>query len=141
MEDKWVKFEDVEFSNHQIYHCDTRDFHILVNDEISPTTKEFIEDFLEIPNSNKNFVIDVEKIKPLLSNIRVWMREHHEIVLKLNNPNRQSTKYFKGWLKYLRFYKVGDGKYLTYTTSGREYYPIYWREILDNLQTFNDIIA
>lgn len=96
-----------------IIACDTRDFSIFTTDGTVPV------DFYNLKYDDSS-VFNKNDILSFLKGIRQSListnNYYHGInVLKFNIPD--GVDHYKGWLKYIRFMKIGDNKYIMYTMS------------------------
>lgn len=122
----WLPMIYLDFKpQHDRYICDTRDFHVSAwpREDVSfDPLDDYIQDWI----TNDSYVISIDEIPSFLDCIKAWKNLKEQIILKVEQ------KEFKGWLKYIRFKKISENKYITYTTVGNTYYPIDWDHVLND---------
>ena len=122
----WLPISYYDFkSQPDRYTCDTRDFYVSAwpREDVSfDPLDDYIQDWLK----NDSYIIDITEIPSFLNSIKAWKDLKEQIILKVEQ------KEFKGWLKYIRFKKISENKYITYTTVGKTYYPIDWNHVLND---------
>ena len=124
----WHPYTEMDLNSQKDgYVFDTRDYHISAwereNNE-DPAFEEFIEKIAE--SGGEDYIISPVQMINLFEQIKTWKRVNNTIILSVNQ-----SPFFRGWLKYIRLKKVSENKYIVYTTSGKEYYPIDWRNIIN----------
>lgn len=126
---KWLPLSELDFTpQYDRYVCDTRDFHVSAwerEDSSHDTIDEYIDEWME-KNVYVKCIIKPIEILNLIEDIRNWKIKHETILFKVEQNA------FKGWLKYIRFKKISESKYIIYTTVGSMYYPIDWRNIIND---------
>lgn len=126
---KWLPLSELDFTpQYDMYVCDTRDFHISAwerEDSSHDIIDEYIDEWVE-NNVYVKCIIKPIEILNLIEDIRNWKNKHETILFKIEQKD------FKGWLKYIRFKKISESKYIIYTTVGSMYYPIDWRNIIND---------
>lgn len=124
---KWLPLSWLDFTQqYDMYVCDTRDFRVSAwerEDSSYDTIDEHIKGWVK-NNVYDKCTIEPTDIPPLLKEIRNWKIKHGAILFKVEQED------FKGWLKYIRFKKISESKYIIYTTVGSMLYPIDWRNII-----------
>ena len=125
----WHPYTEMDLNSQKDrYVFDTRDYHISAwereNNE-DPIFEEFIEKIVE--SGGEDYIISPVQMINLFEQIKTWKRVNNTIILSVNQ-----SPFFTGWLKYIRLKKVSENKYIVYTTSGKEYYPIDWRNIINS---------
>lgn len=122
----WLPMIYLDFSNqHDRFICDTRDFHVSAwsREDVSfDPLDDYIQDWIK----NNSYIINIDEIRSFLDSIKTWKNLKEQIIFKVEQ------KEFKGWLKYIRFKKISESKYIIYTTVGSMYYPIDWRNIIND---------
>ena len=122
----WLPMIYLDFkTQHDRYICDTRDFHVSAwpREDVSfDPLDDYIQDWV----TNDSYIISVDEIPSFLDAIETWKNLKKQIIFKVEQ------KEFKGWLKYIRFKKISENKYITYTTVGSTYYPIDWNHVLND---------
>lgn len=108
--------------------CDTRDFHVALrsieklekveDDPYSNHTLNPMIDLIEKGNIDEKYFIEECDILPFFNKIREIKKYSQTLVLRFNNVENCSF-----WVKYVRLYKLDNGKYLV-TNDCR---PIEWR--------------
>lgn len=126
---KWLPLSWLDFTQqYDMYVCDTRDFRVSAwerEDSSYDTIDEHIKGWVK-NNVYDKCMIEPTDIPPLLKEIRNWKIKHGAILFKVEQKD------FKGWLKYIRFKKICESKYIIYTTAGSMLYPIDWRNIIND---------
>lgn len=121
----WIKMDSVNFTRRYEYIvCDTRDFHIGISDDKDENNAldEFISKY-----AKDVYIIDLYDIYPKLSEIKRWKINLKQLLLKVRQ------KEFTGWLKYIRFKKISETKYIVYTTTGKDYHPIDLKNVINDI--------
>ena len=122
----WIPMIYLDFkSQHDRYICDTRDFHVSAwprEDASFDPLDDYIQDWIK----NASYIINIEEIPSFLDAVKTWKNLNKQIIFKVEQNE------FKGWLKYIRFKKISENKYITYTTVGNTYYPIDWNHVLND---------
>lgn len=122
---KWLPLSELDFtSQYDRYICDTRDFRVSAW-EREDSSHNPIDEWVE-KNASVKCIIKPTEIISLLKEIRNWKIRHGAILFKVEQND------FKGWLKYIRFKKISESKYIIYTTVGSMLYPIDWRNIIND---------
>ena len=126
---KWLPLSWLDFTQqYDMYVCDTRDFHVSAW-EREDSSHDIIDEYIDEWVKNNVYVkcmIEPTDIPPLLKEIRNCKIKHGSILFKVEQED------FIGWLKYIRFKKISESKYIIYTTVGSMFYPIDWRNIINN---------
>lgn len=116
--DKWIDIDRVADGDiKDILSCDTRDFHIFTCENEDNTLKLNTDDELSL--------FEKDEIIPFLKSIKhkliVENKYFHRMnVLHYNIP--ENVEHYNGWVKYIRFMKLENGKYVMYTTLGDNRY-------------------
>lgn len=122
----WLPISYINFNSEpDRYICDTRNFHVSAwpREDVSfDPLDDYIQDWIK----NDSYIIDIDEIPSFLNSIKTWKTSKEQIIFKVEQ------KEFKGWLKYIRFKKISENKYIIYTTAGSMYYPIDWRNIIND---------
>lgn len=124
--DEWKYIDEIVVNeNINSFHCDTRDFYIFATEQfMEKELRDFIEKIKQFPpileacifenfDEAKNYLKDLEKASGGKGEWRM---------LNFNLPVN-SSKYFKGWYKYIRFAKTELG-WFCYTTEGADHFVI-----------------
>lgn len=130
MVDEWVYIDEYAqkgFSDVDIIHCDTRDFHILC-------VKSDPEYYKEVKSHLQVFSI-------------LCYLSRDEILMFLKDLEIQSggkgkwrflsTKHHPDWIKYIRFIKVDDDLYIMYESCGGKHIALPSSILKDEIITHN----
>lgn len=131
-EREWIKIDEIkEFGKETItINCDTRTFSVCTHEkpitlieEDDPYYIKFNKLFRKIMSNDKfdeKYLISYDEIIPFINHVRNIRDKYKMIVIRFNI---EECKY--AWLKYIRFYRVSDGRYIV-TNNG---IPFNWRNV------------
>lgn len=128
---EWIYIGDyISLSDTDFIHCDTRDFHILCIDN-KKSLKETLKEIESFDSTGCEYT--KEEILNILKSLELKSGGKKDWRLL-------STKSHPTWLKYIRFVKVDNDKYIAYTTSGDRITKLLDRGVLtDDVKNINYI--
>lgn len=135
---EWISINDFsgDFSNIDMLHCDTRDFHVIFHPfgEYEEDTKHKI-DKLRSKGPKKfkeQFIIPQDRITEYLKYLLDNTGGEADWRYLFDNKDKHQI-----WIKYIRFYRLNDTEFVC--TQGSDFDGLDWRHLKDNLPTLEDL--